>query len=500
MTGISKTFGSIRALHHVDFDMVAGRVHGLVGANGSGKSTLLRVLAGVIQPDAGAIYIDGRKVTSGDPRHMRELGLSFIHQELNLVPKFSAVQNMMLGLAQPTRLGLANLKAERARIEAVAARLHMAFPLDVAVEKLTVAERWLVSIGHALLADARVAAMDEPTASLTMDQCEHLFQIVRELAESGVTILYVSHRLDEIMELSDTVTVLKDGQCVAKWGRGDFSKRDLVRAIAGGDVPEIASPTHAKLGTRRPILEAHNLRRDPRVKDVSFELRAGEVLGLAGLVGSGRTELARLLFGADRPHGGTVLIDGKPYTPRSIPVALSEGVSLVPEDRKSEGLILGKTVTFNVNLPDWFAVCFGRWLPVVNNHAARIRARVATSRVGVVMSSVDVPVRTLSGGNQQKVVMAKWLTTSPRVLVLDEPTRGVDVASRSEIYHIIREQAEAGMGVLVICSELQELEICDRVLVMVEGRIVGELKSPDINEQSILHVIYQSADAEAAAL
>ena len=499
LAGINRRFGSIRALHDVDIDIVSGRVHGLVGANGAGKSTLLKVLAGVVRPDSGAIYLDGREVTITDPRQARELGLTFIHQELNVVPKFSAVQNMMLGLAQPTRLGVLDSRAARARVEVVAARLHIEVPLDVPVEKLSVAERWLVSIGHALMTNARLVAMDEPTASLSEDECEQLFRIVGELAESGVAVLYVSHRLDEIVELSDTVTVLKDGRRVAEWGRGDFSKRDLVRAIVGGEVPEIVSPTGAGSGERRAALEVHNLRRDPLVKDVSFELHAGEVLGLAGLVGSGRTEVARMLFGADKPHGGTLLIDGEPYAPRSTHVAVSRGVSLVPEERRSQGLLLGKTVTFNVNLPAWSAVRFNRWLPVVSSRAARSRAETAASEVRVQMSSVDALVKTLSGGNQQKVVMAKWLATRPRVLLLDEPTRGVDVGSRAEIYRIIREQAEAGMAVLVICSELEELGICDRVLVLVEGRVVGELKSPAITEQAILHVIYQSVGGEAVA-
>ena len=455
------------------------------------------MLAGVVRPDAGAVEIDSREVTIASPSHARALGLSFIHQELNVVPHFTAVQNMMLGLRQPTRFGVLDARAARARVEEVAARLRFAFPLDVQVDKLSVAERWLVSIGHALMTNARLVAMDEPTASLSKDECDQLFRIVAELAARDVAVLYVSHRLDEIVELSDSVSVLKDGQRVAHWDRGEFSKRDLVRAIVGGDVPKIAIPASPEQDRQRAVLEVRNLRRAPRVTDVSFDLHAGEVLGLAGLVGSGRTEVVRMLFGADRPDGGTMLVDGAPYTPRGIHVAVSNGVSLVPEERRSEGLLLGKSITYNINLPDWSAVCARKWLPIVNLRAARTRAAKAASEVNVQMGSVDSLVKTLSGGNQQKVVMAKWLATHPRILLLDEPTRGVDVGARTEIYRIVREQAQAGMAVLVISSELEELAICDRVLILVEGRVVGELSSPAISEQALLHEIYQSISGEA---
>jgi ribose transport system ATP-binding protein len=441
------------------------------------------------------MYLDGLEVTRASPRLMRELRLFFIHQELNVVPKFSAVQNMMLGLPQPTRFGVIDMRAARARVKEVAVRLHIAFPLDIPVEKLSVAERWLVCIGHALMTNARFVAMDESTASLSVDQCEQIYRIIGELAESGVAVVLVSHRLDEIMELSDTVTVLKDGRRVAEWSRGEFTKHDLMRAIVGGDVPEVVSLTGTGLGEQHPVLKVCNLRRDPLLKDVSFELHAGEVLGLGGLVGSGRTNIVRMLFGAERPHSGIMLIDGEQYAPRTPLDALSKGVALVPEERRSEGLILSKTITFNINMPTWSAVCLGRWLPIVNKQAARNRAEIAASDVRIQMKSVDDLVRTLSGGNQQKVVIAKWLATHSRVLLLDEPTRGVDVGSRAEIYHIIRQQAQTGMAVLVICSELQELRICDRVLALADGKVVAELKGHAINEKSILHAIYQAKPA-----
>jgi ribose transport system ATP-binding protein len=412
LNGISKGFGSIRALQDVDLDVSTGLVHGLVGANGAGKSTLLKILAGVVRPDSGIIYLDDREVSITNPRHARVLGLSFIHQELNVVPRFSAIQNMMLGLQQPTRFAVLDSRAARARVEEVAARLHFAFPLDVPVDKLSVAERWLVSIGHALMTNARLVAMDEPTASLSKDECEQLFRIVHELTGSGVAVLYVSHRLDEIVELSDTVSVLKDGQRAARWDRGEFSKRDLVRAIVGGEVPQIISRAAPPLGNQQPVLEVRNLRRRPHVNDVSFNLHAGEVLGLAGLVGSGRTEIVRMVFGAEQPESGTMLVDGRPYAPRGIHVAVSKGLSLVPEERRSQGLLLGKTITFNINLPDWSAVCLRAWLPIINGRAARSLAANAAVEVNVQMLSVDALVKTLSGGNQQKVVMSRRVVST----------------------------------------------------------------------------------------
>jgi ABC-type sugar transport system ATPase subunit len=496
---LTKSFGSVRALVGVDLDLRAGAIHGLVGANGAGKSTLLRILAGAEQPDDGLVLLDGKSVILGSPRDSRRLGMSFIHQELNLVPKFSAEQNMGLEAVSATRLGFVDRKARSIRAMEVADRLHFDFPLSRAVEKLTVAQRWMVSIGRALMGSARVAAMDEPTASLSQDETDALFGILHRLAEEGVAILYVTHRLAEVMAICDYVTVLKDGRVQADLSMGSYSQAKLIAAITG-DVtkPSEVAAVHGPVGP--VLLNVKHISRLPRVRDVSFSLHRGEVLGLAGLVGSGRTEIARILFGADQPDGGSMELDGRRYAPRSTHEAVRASVSLVPEERRSQGLFLLQNLTFNLNLASWDLTRTERWPHFLDIGRARRRAIDVCEQLHVKASSPATKVKILSGGNQQKIVIGKWLARSSKVFLLDEPTRGVDVGTRAEIYRIIRGLAESGMGVVVISSELDELRICDRVLIVVEGEIVGGLDGCDINEADILRIIYtQLAKTEDTA-
>lgn len=488
--GLAKHFGGVRALKGVDLDIRAGEVHGLVGANGAGKSTLIRLLAGVHRPDAGTIEVDGAAVTIAHPQHASEIGLNFIHQELNLVPKFNAIENMTLGLPKASRLGLITWGPVRRRVDEVTRRLGADFPLDVPVENLSVANQWLISIGRALIRRARLIAMDEPTASLSAEEAGRLFQIIRELSSDGIAILYVSHRLDEIMALCDRVTVFKDGDRVLHADRAAMTKADLVRAIVGGEVPAAASsrvPEHA----RAVVLETRQLGRGSAVRDVSLQLRAGEVLGLAGLVGAGRSELARLIFGADRPDRGTMLLDGMPWRPSGPHDAVRRGIGFIPEERRSQGLILHKDVSFNINLADLRPLRYAAPVPLISLSRAARRAKAIALELQVKTPRVSTPVVELSGGNQQKVVIGKWLTRDPRVLILDEPSRGVDVGARAEIHRSIRELAAGGVGVIVISSEVEELPgLCDRVLVMVEGRVAGELGGPAITKEAILQLSY----------
>jgi len=486
---LSKHFGGVQALKAVDIGIRPGEVHGLVGANGAGKSTLIRILAGVHRPDSGRILLDGRLVEVRDPEQASALGLSFIHQELNLVPKFSVVQNMLLGLSKPTRLGLLDWSAMRAQAQAVARRLDMQVALDAPVEQLSVAERWLVSIGRALVRQARLIAMDEPTASLSDREAERLFHIIRELAAAGIAILYVSHRLDEILSLCQRVTLFRDGASVATVSGQSLTKKGLIDAIAGREIANRTVPTgHRTAGA--VVIEARGLRRAPAVRDVSFALHAGEVLGFAGLVGAGRTELARLIFGADTPEGGAILIDARPVHLSGTDDAVRRGIALVPEERRSEGLVLKQTIAFNINLASWGSLRWVRWLPLISHRRGARQAAATAQRLRVKAPSVQTLVRQLSGGNQQKVVIGKWLGRAVRALILDEPTRGVDVGAREEIHKIIRELADNGIGVMMISSEFEELLGCDRVLVMVEGRIAGELRGDDISEEAMLHLCY----------
>ncbi len=469
---VSKRFGVIQALADVALDIRAGEVHGLVGANGAGKSTLVKILAGLYQPDTGTILLDGQPLVVRDPEHAGELGLNTIHQELNLVPKFTGRQNMTLGLWPTRGPGFMDWRGMRVQTDEVARRLDITFSLDVPVEKLSVAERWLVSIGHALVRRARMIVMDEPTASLSATEADRLFRIIAELAASGVAILYVSHRLDEIIALCDRVTVLKDGRNAAAFERGSFAKQHLIHAIVGADAIPIAPLTEHVAGTDA-ILDVADLRRAPAVRGVSFQVRAGEVLGLAGLVGAGRTEVARILFGADRPEAGAMVLDGRPYGPRDTNDAVGAGVFLVPEERRSQGLVLRESIAFNIDLPSWRLMQLSPLLPLVSKRRGQRLAAEAVAALQIKAGSVHTPVSQLSGGNQQKVVMGKWLGRRTRVLILDEPTRGVDVGARAEIHRTIRELADQGIGVIVISSEFAELIDCDRVLVLVDGRVVS---------------------------
>jgi ABC-type sugar transport system ATPase subunit len=495
---LNKWFGAIRALNDVDLDIFPGVVHGLVGANGAGKSTLLKILGGVERPDEGSVLVDGAEVEFASPRDSQRLGMAFIHQELNLVPTFSAEQNMGLGSLKANRLGMVNFAARSARAAEVAERLRFDFPLSRSVDNLTVAQRWMVSIGRAFMARARLVAMDEPTASLSQDETESLFRAIQELVRHGVSILYVTHRLSEVMAICDEVTVLKDARVQAGFRRGAYSEEQLIRAIVGEAV--IAPAAIADRKVAGPVLlEVRNVARAPRVHDVSFSLHEGEVLGLAGLVGSGRTEIARLLFGAEKPTRGDMRLEGEPYAPNSTHDAVRRGFSLVPEERRSQGLLLTQDITFNVNLPSWELTRRRMWPHFLDLKKARQRATDVCARLRVMAPSTATAVKTLSGGNQQKVVIGKWLARSSKVMLLDEPTRGVDVATRAEIYRIVRALAAEGMGVLVISSELDELRVCDRVLLVVEGRIVGELGASEASEAAILHVIYQALAASGAS-
>jgi ribose transport system ATP-binding protein len=489
--GLSKRYGGVQALWDVDLQVARGEVHGLVGANGAGKSTLIKMLAGLDVPDTGQVLVDGEVVDIHSPAVATELGFSFIHQELSLVPKFNALENMTLGHPKPKRYGLIDWGRARKGVEEIARRLDFRFPLDVPVEDLSVADQWLITIGRALLHEARLIAMDEPTASLSDEEAERLFAIVHELTADGIAILYVSHRLDEILALCDNVTVFKDGREVLQTSRAELSKDSLVESIVGAalSTPEPRSPDDAGVG--EVVLEARNLSRGRRVRDVSLELRRGEVLGLAGLVGAGRTELARLLFGADPLDAGEILLDGEPIRLDEPRDAVRLGIGLVPEERRAQGVVLDRSVSFNLNLPSFRSVRAVGWLPVLRLGQARQRARDIVERIQVKTDTVDTPVGSLSGGNQQKVVIGKWLTRELKVLILDEPSRGVDVGARAEIHRIIRELADDGAGIIVISSELEELEgFCDRVLVMVEGRIVGELAGDRLTEENMLSMSY----------
>ncbi|QGN58825.1 ATP-binding cassette domain-containing protein [Nostocoides sp. HKS02] len=489
-SGITKRFGAITALEDVTVEFRRGEVHGLVGANGAGKSTLIKILAGAHLPDSGAIEIDGSPVTLRSTSDSQRLGLGFIYQELSLVPKFSILQNLAMGHWETSPAGLLRWAGLRARAKEVLGMIGLEKPLDFPAERLSVADAWLVSIARALMSDTRLIAMDEPSASLSAEECERLFAVVRSLGASGVCVLYVSHRLNEVVELCDRVTVFRDGRVVDILTGSAIDRPALVKGIVGGrSVPVAADePAAALPDGQGPVLSLRGLRRAPLVHGVDLDLMPGEVVGLTGLVGSGRTEVARMVFGADRPDGGEMRIDGRPYRPRSVVEAIRHGVALVPEERRSQGLFLDKSIDFNVALPTLKSIRGPLRLLSTRKRVERSQAMVRS--LDIKTRSTDTLVRQLSGGNQQKVVMAKWLVDGCRVLLLDEPSRGVDVSARAEIYRVIRQQAATGTAVLVISSEFEELKSCDRVVVMREGRITANLTPSQASESVVLEASF----------
>ncbi len=479
MRGIEKHFGGVYALHGVDFDLAAGEVHVLLGENGAGKSTLMNILSGVLAPDAGSVEVDGAPVRFASPRDAQAAGIAMIHQELDLVPGLDIAANLFLGHEALTVAGTLDrrrmLRLARARLDAAGVTLDAA----LLVGDLRIGERQLVAITKALAADARILVMDEPTAALSAAEAEHLFGVVRQLRGRGVGVVYISHRLEEVARVADRVTVLRDGQVVGECGP-DAPQAELVRMLVGRRFEDLFPPRAATRGPE--LLRLDHVGFVPRREragwqtpvDVSLVVRAGEIVGLAGLMGAGRTELLASLYGAG-PRGrwrGDLRIEGQPARLLSIADARRVGIAFVTDDRRGSGLVLRHTVAWNVVMSSLARVTpMGLVRPKLEAGAVArsIEAFDVRPRRG------DLPVRNLSGGNQQKVVFAKELLTEPRLLLLDEPTRGVDVGAKSEIYYRLRELAATGLGVLVASSELPELTgLCDRIVVMRGGHSVAE--------------------------
>ncbi len=497
MSGISKQFGGHRALEDVSISLAPGRVLALCGANGAGKSTLVRILAGAESADAGTIAVHGSEVTIQAPKDATRLGLSFIHQELNLVPKFTALQNMAMGAEHTRRTGVLDMRGLRRKALEVQDRIGYRVPLDAAVEDLAVSDRWMVSLGRSLMRDARIVAMDEPTASFTKEEAERLYRIIDELTADGVGIIYISHRLEEVLQVADDVTVLRNGRLVGNFAAAELDVPGLTRHIVGRDVAEVTHRATETDPTEAPeLLRVEGLTREPRVRDVGLTVHRGEILGVAGLVGAGRTELARLLLGADQAGSGTMTLDGRPYQPKSPYDAIKAGVALVPEERRSQGLILRNSVASNLGMASMRdpRKRVGTYSP---RRAVKI-AREAVARFGIKTNSVAEVVGELSGGNQQKVVVGKYVLAGPKLLILDEPTVGVDVGARSDIYDIIRDLAAGGTSIVVISSDFEELAICDRVLVMREGSITASVPAAKATKDHLTSLCFGVTEQEAS--
>ncbi|RUV12824.1 sugar ABC transporter ATP-binding protein [Mesorhizobium sp. M7A.T.Ca.TU.009.01.3.1] len=491
--GISKLFPAVRALHEVSLSVGAGEIHGLLGENGAGKSTLLRILSGVYRPTAGSVLIDGKPVTLANPVAARAAGVAMIHQELQQVPRLSVAQNMFLGHPL-TRGGIfvASREQERRAAEALAAidpSIDPAAPLGT----LKVAQRQIVEIARALLDRARIVAMDEPTSSLTPSEFERLAQVITGLARDGVAVVYVSHKLDEVFGICRRATIMRDGVVVDSVDLKDLSEKAVVAMMVGR---ELAQEHHNSHATNKVMLSARGLSSATKVRNVSFDLHRGEVLGIAGLVGSGRTELLRLLAGADRATAGTIAIDGKAARFAGPRDAIAAGIGLVPEERKREGIVPLRSITSNMALAS-----MNVFAPrgVIDHTRLKQVAVDRMSRVNLRPFLLDRPIRLFSGGNQQKAIIGRWLAAGTRILLFDEPTRGIDVGAKAEIYHLIEELAAEGHAVIVVSSELPEvIRLADRVLVMRDGTIAAELHRDDISEQAIAaHAIPQTQTPSA---
>jgi len=492
---IRKAYGGVQALRGVSLTLDTGEVHGLVGANGAGKSTLIRILAGLAHADSGEVAVDGNVVAIGNPAQATDLGMNFIHQELAFVPGMTVLENIMLGLPKKSRFGMVDWTAIARDVEPVARRVGISAPLNAEVKDLSTAENWLINICRALIRKARLIVMDEPTASLSAAESEKLFRIIEDLRDSGVAILYVSHRLDEILRLCHRVTVFRDGNSVAVIEKDELTRTRLVHAIVGGAVEQLSHDSNS-VG-KEVALSVKGLTRIPKVDNVSLDLHRGEVLGIGGLVGAGRSELVRLIYGADRPDAGTMVLDGKAFSPKSPAQAVRAGMGLVPEERRAEGLLLNKSVAFNLQLSNLLNIVRSAALPLIDYRKRENLSAQIIRDLAVKTPSIESPVGLLSGGNQQKVVIGRWLLRAPKILILDEPTRGVDIGARADIHRLIRDLAARGMAVLVVSSEPDELpDLCDRVLVMAEGRIVRELTGANLTRNAIVEASYASEGKE----
>ncbi|MGA8098609.1 MAG: sugar ABC transporter ATP-binding protein, partial [Candidatus Cybelea sp.] len=486
MRGIGKRFPGVRALSDVSLTVHAGEVVVLVGENGAGKSTLMKILAGALQADEGEIFIDGARVRIDTPQEAQRLGIGMIYQEFTLVPQLTVPENISLG-AEATRAGLIDVAAVERRARAVLNELGLELPFDVPVSRLSVAQQQLVEIAKALAKAARIIVMDEPSAALSDHEIERLFATVRRLRESGAGVIYISHRMEELSRIADRVTVMRDGKVVETREARDFPADEIVQAMVGrrlaAHFPELPIvPPDAPVR-----LEVRGLQRDGVVNDVSFSVRAGEIVGLAGLVGAGRTEILRAIAGADVPDRGEIWIGGRALHTGRIGAAISDGIAFITEDRKAQGLVLGMTVRENVTLAHLAEFVDRDFLVDLN------RERAATTRMigelQIRTPGTEQLVRNLSGGTQQKVVLAKWLLGEARVLLFDEPTRGIDVGAKAEIYKLMVELAVRGAATVMVSSDLPEvLGMTHRILVVRDGRIAAEFTRAEATPQRVIAV------------
>jgi rhamnose transport system ATP-binding protein len=490
----SKSYGAVRAVRDTSIALRPGEVRALVGENGAGKSTIVRLLAGVTRPDTGSVLVDGEPVEFHGPADARDAGVAVIYQEPTLFPDLSVAENVMMGRQPLTSGRRIDRKALHDQVQELLDRLGVKLDADQPVRGLSIADQQIVEIAKALSFDARVLIMDEPTAALSGLEVERLFGVVRTLRERGAGVLFISHRLEEVLTICTTVTVLRDGEVTHEGDATELTADELVRKMVGRELKQLFPKVAAEIGA--PVLQVSRLTREGVFTDVSFEVRRGEIVALAGLVGAGRSEVARAIFGIDKRDAGSVAIDGAEVRNGSPSAAMAAGIGLVPEDRRQQGLVMELSVERNIALTRLQAI--GR-LGVIGGGSERQLASGWAERLQIKLHRFSDPVGFLSGGNQQKVVLGKWLATDPKLMIIDEPTRGIDVGTKAEVHRLMSELAAGGLAVLMISSELPEvLGMADRVLVMREGRLVAELSRDEADEETVVRAATVPLEAHAA--
>jgi ABC-type sugar transport system ATPase subunit len=479
---ITKNFPGVRALKGVSFDIKRGTVHGLVGENGAGKSTLIKILSGAYVPEAGTMLLNGSPYAPKNPHQAAEKGISVVHQELKLVETLTIMENIFLGRPQTNRFGLVDWQVMKENARHLLLSLGLSLNPEELVGRLSIAQKQVTEICKALAFRAKVVIMDEPSATLTVNEMNNLYDIIHKMRQEGVTLIYISHRLDEIFEICDVVTVLRDGQHINTLPINQLDRNSLIAMMVGRELGVEYPKIKANIGNS--VLSVQNFSMPGVFKNLNFELRRGEILGFAGLVGAGRTEMARALIGADKGARGIILLKGKPYRIHGVKHAVNEGFGFITEDRKEQGLVLSMSIRENISLVNLDNILHWKF---ISFHKDRKLANKYIHALKIATPGEEAQVKNLSGGNQQKVVISKWLNANCDILIVDEPTRGIDIGAKQEIYRIICRLATEGKSIIMISSDMLELlGICDRIAVMREGHLVNILDTVDANQEAIM--------------
>ncbi|MFE0505315.1 sugar ABC transporter ATP-binding protein [Peribacillus butanolivorans] len=482
MKNIYKAFGQNKVLEGVQFSLEAGEVHALMGENGAGKSTLMNILTGLHKHDQGTIEINGKETSFKDSKEAEEAGMAFIRQELNIWPEMTVLENLFIGKEMVNAFGVLRNKQMKARANEIFKTLNISLPFDKEAGLCSVGEQQMIEIAKALMTDAEVIIMDEPTAALTDREIEKLFEVMKDLTKKGVSLVYISHRMEEIFAICDRITVMRDGKTVDTKRIEDTNFDEVVQKMVGRELEDRFPHREAHLG--EVVLDVKGLTKKGLFEDIHFAVRKGEIVGVAGLMGAGRTEIMRALFGVDQIDSGEITVEGKKVSIRKPTDAVRYGLAFITENRKEEGLILDFSVRENIGLPNLKSFAPSG---LVKTEDEKKFAEMMIKRLHVKTSSTETIIGNLSGGNQQKVVIAKWIGTSPKVLIMDEPTRGIDVGAKREIYELMNELTERGISIIMVSSELPEIVgMSDRILVVHEGKIAGELKKQEVTQEKIM--------------